>query len=104
MSAAPRPPSVLPALLGLAALALGGCATTQSETGRSQWAAPHSVGAAYSEVDMQVQLAMAADSNCKGKECEAQSVFRQQVRRVGRRLSDSAFVLYPELRKRFPTF
>ncbi|MRR10604.1 hypothetical protein EG831_11150, partial [bacterium] len=52
----------------------------------------------------QVPLDAAADSNCKGKECEAQSVFRQQVRRVSRRLSDSAFVLYPELRKRFPTF
>jgi len=104
MSPIPRFSSSLSALLGLAALAVGGCATTQSETGRSQWAAPQSVGAAYSEVDMQMQLAMAADSNCKGKECEAQSVFRQQVRRVGRRLSDSAYVLYPELRQRFPTF
>lgn len=84
-------------------LMLGGCSTT-SDYGRTRFVAPQSVGIAYSEVEMQAQLALSADASCAGKDCEAAAAFRREVRQVGARLVKAAKELEPELNTSVPSF
>ncbi|OHC70671.1 MAG: hypothetical protein A2045_12655 [Rhodocyclales bacterium GWA2_65_20] len=84
-------------------LMLSGCAAT-SDHGRMQFVAPQGVGIAYSEVEMQAQLAMGADASCQGKDCEAAVAFRREVRQLGARLVMAVGELAPELNTAVPPF
>jgi hypothetical protein len=71
---------------------MGGCAATQ-DSGRERLLVPSEVGSVYSEVELQANLALIADSNCRGKECDAAVVFRSRVERLGKRLGAAAGAL-----------
>jgi hypothetical protein len=73
-------------------LLMGGCAATQ-DSGRERLLVPSEVGSMYSEVELQANLALIADSNCRGKECDAAAVFRSRVERLGKRLGAAAGAL-----------
>lgn len=84
-------------LPGLGALVLGGCATTTSPSGRTQFVAPAEVGAVYSEVGLQTQLALSPEAYCSDKDCESVAAFRLQVHRLGKRLGEAAHGVAREL-------
>lgn len=84
-------------------LLLGGCAAT-SDYGRTQFVAPQGIGVAYSEVELQAQLALSADAACQGRDCEAAAAFRREVRQVGSRLVKAVRELAPELNTSVPSF
>ncbi|BAN34923.1 hypothetical protein SCD_n01087 [Sulfuricella denitrificans skB26] len=88
----------------LSSLLLGACAT--SPQGRMQVAVPSSVSAVHSEMGMHLNLAAAADtpSPCAGVECRLDRAFDQRVQRLGTRLAQSAFEIYPDLTERFSQF
>lgn len=88
----------------LASILLGACAT--SPQGRMQVAVPPSVSAVHSEMGMRLNLASAADtlSPCIGVECRLDRAFDQRVLRLGTRLAQSAFKIYPDLTERFSQF
>jgi hypothetical protein len=83
---------------------LGACAT--SPTGRSQLVSPQPVSAVYSEVNMRLKLVAAADpkGRCAESECDASQEFKLRVARLGERLADTAFEIYPDLRERIERF
>jgi predicted Zn-dependent protease len=93
------------ALIVLAACGLlGACAT--SPNGRSQLIVPQPVSAAYSEVNMRLQLVVTADAKgkCAESECDASKEFELRVARLGERLAENAFDIYPNLRERIGRF
>lgn len=69
-------------------------------------AAPASMSAVYSEVNMKLSLVTAAnaDSSCAGAECELDRAFDQSVLRLGTRLAQAAYEAYPDLGKRVGKF
>jgi Zn-dependent protease with chaperone function len=71
-----------------------------------QVAVPSSVSAVHSEMGMRLNLASTADtlSPCVGVECKLDRAFDQRVQRLGTRLAQSAFEIYPELTERFSQF
>lgn len=85
-------------------MALGACAA--SPNGRMHLTAPSPVSTVYSEVDMQLSLVTEANTNsiCVGAECKLDRAFDQSVLRLGTRLAQSAFEIYPDLSKRFSKF
>lgn len=91
-----------PFLLPLGLL-LGGCVTT-SDYGRTQFVAPQGIGVAYSEIEMQAQLALKSDAACQGKECEAVAAFRREVHQLGTRLAKAARNLSVEAKTPAPYF
>lgn len=94
------------ALVGLLTVCslLGACST--SPYGRSQLILPQSVSAIYSEVNMRLQLVVTADAigKCTDSECDASSEFALRVARLGERLADNAFAIYPDLHQRIGRF
>lgn len=88
----------------LACILLGACAT--SPQGRVQVTVPPSISAVHSEIGMRLNLASAADtpSSCVGVECRLDRAFDQRVLRLGARLANSAFEIYPDLTERFSRF
>jgi predicted Zn-dependent protease len=88
----------------LASILLGACAT--SPQGRMQVTVPSSVSAVHSEMGMHLNLVSAVDvsSPCVGVECRFDRAFDQRVLRLGARLAQSAFEIYPELTERFSKF
>ena len=90
-------------LLGVCSL-LGACST--SPYGRSQLVMPQPVSAAYSEVNMRLQLVVTADATgkCTESECDASKDFELRVARLGERLANRAFEIYPDLRERVERF
>jgi len=87
-----------------ASMLLGACAT--SPQGRMQVTVPSSVSAVHSEMGMRLNLISAVDisSSCVGVECRLDRAFDQRVLRLGTRLAQSAFEIYPELTERFSKF
>ena len=83
---------------------LGACST--SPYGRSQLTVPQPVSEVYSEVNMRLQLATTADARykCTESECDASEDFEMRVARLGERLADKAFELYPDLHERIGRF
>jgi predicted Zn-dependent protease len=83
---------------------LGACST--SPYGRSQLTVPQPVSEVYSEVNMRLQLATTADARykCTESECDASKEFEMRVARLGERLGDKAFELYPDLHERIGRF
>jgi predicted Zn-dependent protease len=83
---------------------LQGCST--SPYGRSQLTVPQQVSSVYSEINMRLQLVTTADAKtkCAETECDASREFDQRVARLGERLSEKAFELYPDLRQRIGHF
>ena len=83
---------------------LGACST--SPYGRSQLTVPQPVSEIYSEVNMRLQLATTADAlyKCTESECDASKDFEMRVARLGERLADKAFELYPDLHERIGRF
>ncbi len=83
---------------------LGACST--SPYGRAQLTVPQPVSEVYSEVNMRLQLVTAADAKgkCVESECDASKEFELRVARLGERLADKAFEIYPELRERIGRF
>jgi predicted Zn-dependent protease len=83
---------------------LGACST--SPYGRSQLTVPQPVSEIYSDVNMRLQLATTADARyqCTESECDASEDFEMRVARLGERLADKAFELYPELHERIGRF
>ena len=83
---------------------LGACST--SPYGRSQLTVPQPVSEVYSEVNMRLQLATTADARykCAESECDASKDFEMRVARLGERLADKAFELYPDLHERIGRF
>lgn len=92
-------------LLVLASLmSLTACASF-SPNGRSQVMLPSSLSAAYSEVELQFQLAGSFESEpCAGEECVYARAFDRQVQRIGSRLAQAAFDAYPDLSSRIEKF
>lgn len=88
----------------LASMLLGACTT--SPQGRIQVTVPASVSAVHSEVGMRLSLASEVDtpSSCVGVECRLDRAFDQRVQRLGTRLAQSAFEIYPDLTERFSQF
>lgn len=86
----------------LLSVLLAACAT--SEQGRARMVAPAGLGAAYSDVGLRTQLALAARRQCREEGCEPVAAFRRQVDRLGSELSVAAFALYPELNERLSGF
>jgi predicted Zn-dependent protease len=84
--------------------ALQACST--SPYGRNQITVPQQVSSVYSEVNMRLQLVTTADikSNCVESECDAAKEFEFRVARLGERLAEKAFELYPDLRDRIGQF
>lgn len=59
----------------------------------------------YSDVDLRIRLAIKPDeSACSGDGCLANQTFDAKVQAIGQRLSQLAYVTYPELKKRTPRF
>jgi len=88
----------------LASILLGACAT--SPQGRMQVTVPSSLSAVHSEMGMHVNLASKADipAPCAGMECRLDRAFDQRVQRLGTRLAQSAFEIYPDLTERYSQF
>ena len=82
------------------------CSCASSPNGRMQLAAPNSVSAAYSEVNMKLSLITETNTAaaCAESECELDRAFDQRVLRLGSGLAKSAFAIYPDLSKRFDKF
>ncbi|MDD5299906.1 MAG: AMIN domain-containing protein [Gallionella sp.] len=85
-------------------MALAACAS--SPNGRMQMAAPTSVSAVYSEMDMHLSLVTEANTGapCAGAECELDRAFDQKILRLGTSLAQSAFATYPDLTRQFGKF
>jgi len=83
---------------------LQACST--SPYGRSQLTVPQQFSSVYSEINMRLQLVTTADAktHCAESECDASKAFDLRVARLGERLSEKAFELYPELRTRIDHF
>jgi Zn-dependent protease with chaperone function len=83
---------------------LGACSS--SPYGRSQFTVPQQVSEVYSEVNMRLHLATTADARyqCAESECDASKDFEMRVARLGERLADQAFELYPDLHERIGRF
>jgi predicted Zn-dependent protease len=93
--------SIREPLLVLSCIALAGCATASSETGRKQVVVPSPVSQVYSEVDLQVQLATAAAQTEDMAEDQCLLLdYQRQVRKLGERLVATAYRLYPGLEQR----
>jgi hypothetical protein len=90
--------------IAIISVALGACSSS-SPGGRFQMTAPSGVSAIYSETSMQMALVTEenVDSPCL-EECEIDRAFEQSVQRLGSRLAQSAFEIYPELSSRFEKF
>jgi predicted Zn-dependent protease len=88
----------------LACSLLGACST--SPYGRSQLTVPQPLSAVYSEVNMRLQLVVTADAmgKCAESECDASKEFELRVARLGGRLADTAFEIYPDLHERIGRF
>jgi len=88
----------------LSSILLGACAT--SPQGRMRVTAPSSVSAVHSEMVMRVNLASKTDipAPCAGVGCRLDRAFDQRVLRLGTRLAQSAFEIYPDLTERFSRF
>lgn len=97
-------PAKLSVLLAASAIALGGCATTSGEGGRSRFVAPRQLAEAYSEVELRTLLAVTPDAPCSDTDCEAHTVFRHQTKRIGTRLSTAAREIREELKGPQPGF
>jgi Zn-dependent protease with chaperone function len=90
--------------VAFASMLLGACAS--SPQGRMQVTVPSSVTAVHSEMGMRLSLASVADTPapCVGVECRLDHAFDQRVQRLGARLAQSAFEIYPDLSERFNQF
>lgn len=101
----PRPAALL---MVFASAFLGACATTTSQSGRTQFVVPKQVGAAYSEIELQAMLTLAPDSACAAKTadkaCEAAVTFRRQVQQIASRLGRAARDMRGELGRPVPYF
>lgn len=95
----------------LAGFLLTACATSSHE-GRVQIVVPQEVSTVYSEVDMRLKLATAADARedapaglpCLREPCDTPQEFEWKVLETGERLSESAYKRFPDLVKRIPQF
>lgn len=59
----------------------------------------------YSDIDMRLRLASKPDEQaCGGDACLANQAFDAEVQVLGQRLAQLAYVIYPELKKRIPSF
>jgi Zn-dependent protease with chaperone function len=83
-----RPAGLLLALSGSALL--GACASTGGDGSRSRLLAPKELGVVYSEIELQTSLALATDSTCAEKACDAAQAFRRRVSTLGLRLARAA--------------
>lgn len=65
----------------------------------------HSISAAYSNVDMQMGLITQKNAQaCVEDECIAREHFDARVLALGERLAQAAYAVYPDLKKRIPSF
>jgi len=65
----------------------------------------HSISAAYSNVDMQMGLITQKNAQaCVEDECIAREQFDTRVLALGERLAHAAYAVYPDLKKRVPSF
>lgn len=92
-------------LLGLSCVAVAGCASTASESGRQQVVVPTTVSQVYSEVDLQMKLATSASPTPEMSE-DACLLFdyQRRVRKLAEPLVVTARRLYPELDDREVSF
>jgi len=89
----------------LACLLLCACATS-TRSGRAQLSVPTPVSAAYSEIDMRLQLATAAvvESRRAATDHALDEAFDRRVQRLGAQLAQTAFAAYPDLGGRVDRF
>lgn len=95
----------------LAGSLLAACATS-SRDGRLQVVADPTLSAVYSEVDMRVKLATAADAPADGRQsepcaqevCDSRLEFERKVSEIGKRLARAAYMQFPSLGERVPKF
>jgi len=95
---------LISSIVVLVCAALQACST--SPYGRSQLTVPQPVSSVYSEVNMRLQLVTTIDAKtkCAESECDASKDFDLRVARLGERLADKTFELYPEVRERIGHF
>ena len=63
------------------------------------------IGDIYSDIDLKVTLATKANEKpCAGDTCLANQLFDARVKALGERLTQSAYVVYPDLKKKVPKF
>jgi len=59
----------------------------------------------YSDIDMRMRLATKPNEKaCSGDACMLNQAFDAQVQALGARLAQSAYVVYPDLKKKIPNF
>jgi len=63
------------------------------------------IGSIYSDIDMRMTLATKPNEQaCSGDVCVSNKLFDTQVQLLGQRLAQSAYLVYPELKKNTPNF
>jgi predicted Zn-dependent protease len=88
-------------LAGVAMLVLGGCAATQSQSGRQQVVVPTPVSEVYSEVDLQMKLATASPPTEEQSDDQClQLEYQRHIRKLMERFVVTAKRLYPDLEER----
>ncbi len=92
-------------VFGLSCVAVAGCASTASESGRQKVVVPTSVSQVYSEVDLQMKLATSAAPTPEMIEDACLMLdFQRQVRKLAEPLVVTARRLHPDLDDREITF
>ena len=91
-------------IIAFASAALAACSSS-APTGRLQLTAPTPLSAVYSEVNMQLSLVTESNTDaCLGYACELDREFEHRVLRLGSKLAQTAFALYPELHEHIDKF
>jgi len=63
------------------------------------------ISSIYSDIDMRMRLATKPNEQaCSGDVCASNQLFNTQVQTLGQRLAQSAYLVYPDLKKRTPNF
>lgn len=84
----------------------GASQTTSEVTGNTSGADPaNGIGDIYSDIDMRLSLATKANEKpCVGDVCVTNQLFDARVKALGERLAQSAYTVYPDLKKKVPKF
>jgi Peptidase family M48 len=96
--------SLISLLVTLYLLSLSATHAAETAPVSAPEAAP-SISDIYSDVDMRVRLAVKPDAApCEAESCNLNQEFDARVQQLGAQLSDSAYVVYPTIKKRVKQF
>lgn len=87
------------------AIAQGLIADSDLSNGKANDSALATISNLYSDIDMQVRLATKLNEQlCAGEQCILNQKFNAQVQHIGEQLALTAYAIYPDLKKRVPSF